>query len=232
MSDVHKQAAASSTPQPMDLSAYGAQELDSFQKASREAKAKPRERTRANPRTMFPRRRARSVARLVTGKKTAGTTSLVIGRTTSPRTRARAKTARTRLSPTTSSRRTKTRRVRSAGMATARDTIPKIVRSRNTACRLWRVKNNRHHPLVRQARQRLSGFFLNALEEETELNSFESKLAGVLVFGIDSGAARSVVPAGEIPGYSEGQRNWSCVHVGYHRARVRSGKTADPGNCE
>ena len=34
-----------------------------------------------------------------------------------------------------------------------------------------------------------------------ELNSFESKIAGVLVTGIDSGAARSVVPAGEIPGY-------------------------------
>ena len=45
----------------------------------------------------------------------------------------------------------------------------------------------------------LSGFFLNALEE-SELNSFESKIAGVLVTGIDSGAARSVVLAGEIPG--------------------------------
>ena len=48
----------------------------------------------------------------------------------------------------------------------------------------------------------LSGFFLNAFEEEAELNSFESKIAGVLVIGIDSGAARSVVLAGEIPGYS------------------------------
>ena len=47
----------------------------------------------------------------------------------------------------------------------------------------------------------LSGFFLNAFEEEAELNTFESKVAGVLVTGIDSGAARSVVPAGEIPGY-------------------------------
>ena len=47
----------------------------------------------------------------------------------------------------------------------------------------------------------LSGFFLSAFEEETELNSFESTLAGVLVTGIDSGTARSVVPAGEIPGH-------------------------------
>ena len=42
----------------------------------------------------------------------------------------------------------------------------------------------------------LSGFFLNAFEEEAELNnSFESKIVGVFVTGIDSGAARSVVPA-------------------------------------
>ena len=33
------------------------------------------------------------------------------------------------------------------------------------------------------------------------MNSFESKIAGVLVTGIDSGAARSVVLVGEIPGY-------------------------------
>ena len=42
----------------------------------------------------------------------------------------------------------------------------------------------------------LIGFFLNA-EEEAEPNSPESKTAGVLVTGTDSGAARSVVPAGE-----------------------------------
>ena len=34
------------------------------------------------------------------------------------------------------------------------------------------------------------------------MNSFESKIAGVLVTGIDSGAARSVVPVGETPGYA------------------------------
>ena len=45
----------------------------------------------------------------------------------------------------------------------------------------------------------LCGFF--CFEEEAELNSFESKIAGVLVIGIDSGAARSVVLAGEIPGH-------------------------------
>ena len=47
----------------------------------------------------------------------------------------------------------------------------------------------------------MSSFFLNAFEEEAELNSLEPKTAGVLVIGIDSGAARSVVLAGEIPGY-------------------------------
>ena len=34
-----------------------------------------------------------------------------------------------------------------------------------------------------------------------------------------------------LPTLREGQRNWSCVHVGYRRARVRSGETADLGNC-
>ena len=46
----------------------------------------------------------------------------------------------------------------------------------------------------------LNGFFLTTVEEEAELHSFESKTAGVLVTGTDSGAARSVVPACEIPG--------------------------------
>ena len=46
-----------------------------------------------------------------------------------------------------------------------------------------------------------SGFILNSFEEEAELNSFESKTSGVLVIGIDSGAARSVVPTGEILGH-------------------------------
>ena len=62
----------------------------------------------------------------------------------------------------------------------------------------------------------LSSFFLKAFEEEAELNCFESKIAGVLVTGIDSGAARSVVSAGEIPVYpverdSETGRVCLCV---------------------
>ena len=47
----------------------------------------------------------------------------------------------------------------------------------------------------------LNGFFLDAFEEEAELNSFESRTMGVLVTGTDSCAARSVVPAREISGY-------------------------------
>ena len=43
----------------------------------------------------------------------------------------------------------------------------------------------------------LSGCFLTSCEKQTELNSFESEPPT----GIDSGAARSVVPAGKIPGY-------------------------------
>ena len=75
----------------LDTTTDCAQELDSFQKA-----AKASERTRANPRTTFRQRHALSVARLVIGRKTAGTTFPVVGRTrTSPRTRTRAMTART-----------------------------------------------------------------------------------------------------------------------------------------
>ena len=48
----------------------------------------------------------------------------------------------------------------------------------------------------------LSGSFLNAFEQEAKLNSLEPKTAGVLVTGIDRCTARSVVPAGEIPGHS------------------------------
>ena len=47
----------------------------------------------------------------------------------------------------------------------------------------------------------LSAFYLTSNEKRTELNSFESKSSTVLVTGIDSGAARSVVPVGKFPGY-------------------------------
>ena len=47
----------------------------------------------------------------------------------------------------------------------------------------------------------LSGCYLFTYEKRTELNSFESKIL-VLVTGIDSGAARSVVLVGKIPRYS------------------------------
>ena len=48
------QAAASSTPQPMDLSAYGTQELDSFQRGQVEPQRQGG-RTKANSRTIFRR---------------------------------------------------------------------------------------------------------------------------------------------------------------------------------
>ena len=47
----------------------------------------------------------------------------------------------------------------------------------------------------------LSGFYVTSHEKQAELNSFESKSATILVTGIDSGAARSVIPVGKIPGY-------------------------------
>ena len=47
----------------------------------------------------------------------------------------------------------------------------------------------------------LSAFYLTSYEKRTELNSFESKSSTVLVTGIDSRAARSVVLVGKLPGY-------------------------------
>ena len=62
-----------------------------FRRANGAAKA--RERTKANPKTMFRQRHARSVARLVIGRKSAGTTFLVFWRKrTSPKARTRGKT--------------------------------------------------------------------------------------------------------------------------------------------
>ena len=184
------QAAASSTPQPMDLSAYGAQELDSFQKGKSRGKGKAKGKDKGKPKDNVP------TPCPICGKaghwKKDCCYNIPGGWEDN---KPNAKTARTR-------------RVRSAEIATARDTIPKIVRRRNRACRLWRV---------RQAR----GFFLNAFEEETELNSFESKVASVLVTGIDSGAARSVVPAGEIPGCSvERDSETGRVHTSVTGERV------------
>ena len=75
----------------------------------------------------------------------------------------------------------------------------------------------------------LSGFFLAAFEEEAELNRLESRTAGVLVTGIDSGTARSVVLAGDIPGYPV-EKDRSCVHLRHWRVRARPGTTADPGH--
>ena len=47
----------------------------------------------------------------------------------------------------------------------------------------------------------LSDFHLTSHEKRTMLNNFESKSSTFLVTGIDSGAARSVVPVGKTPGY-------------------------------
>ena len=45
------------------------------------------------------------------------------------------------------------------------------------------------------------GFFLNAFAEVSESNNFEWKPSGILVTGIASAAARSVVPVGAVLGY-------------------------------
>ena len=87
----------------------------------------------------------------VVGRKTAGTTSPVVGRTrTSPRTRTRAKTARTRPLLTINSSRTKTRRVRCAGICNGTGHYSKDCLKKSRACRLCKVRSN-HHPLMRLA---------------------------------------------------------------------------------
>ena len=46
--------AASSTPQPMDLSAYGTQELDSFQKGKSRGKGKAKGKDKGKPKDNVP----------------------------------------------------------------------------------------------------------------------------------------------------------------------------------
>ena len=107
------QAAASSTPQPMDLSAYGAQELDSFQKGKSRGKGKAKGKDKGKPKDNVP------TPCPICGKaghwKKDCCYNIPGGWEDN---KPNAKTARTR-------------RVRSAEIATARDTIPKIVRRRN-----------------------------------------------------------------------------------------------------
>ena len=86
MSDAHK-AAASSTPQPMDPSAYGTQELDTFQKGKSRGKGKGE--GKGKPKDNYP-----TTPCPICGK--AGHYPLWLGGTrTSLRTRTKAKKART-----------------------------------------------------------------------------------------------------------------------------------------
>ena len=161
------QAADSSTPQPMDLSAYGTQELDSFQKGKSRGKGKSKGQ-----------------------KQTQGQSSddampdLWQGWSLEER--------------------LLVQHPRWLGRGNHSQGQEQGQRRQG--------QDLHQHPAIEQSQEEcevgatgettLSGFFLSAFEEEAELNSFESKIAGVLVTGIDSGDARLVVPAGEIPGYS------------------------------
>ena len=94
-----------------------------------------------------------------------------------------------------------------AGIATARDTVV-----RRRTCRLWREEPSSSSGATGETT--LSGFFLDA-------------------FGIDSGAARSAVPAGEIPGYPverDSETGRVCTSAIGERV-FDQGETADPGNC-
>ena len=72
------EAAASSTPQPMDLSAYGAQNLDAFLKGKSRGKGKVKD--KGKPRDNVPTTPCSICGKAGILKKTAGTTSPVVGR--------------------------------------------------------------------------------------------------------------------------------------------------------
>ena len=144
-------------------------------------------------------------------------------RQTSPRTRARAKTARTRLYQHPAA--VEQRQEESAKTGTLFKRL-----SEEEAELVGCGESGATIILWCDWRDDVS--FLNAFEEEAELNSFESKIAGVLVTGIDSGAARLVVPAGEILGYPvERDSETGRVYTSATGERVFDQEKQQIGNC-
>ena len=177
----------SSTPQAMDLSAHGTQELDSFPERQIAAKAKAKDKGK-------PKDTAPTTPCPIRGK-TAGTTSLMVGRTSSARTGARAKTpANIQHQGNKDKKSAKCWNCNGTGRLFQRfseeDTeLDGCGESRTTVFIQW---CNR--------RDNVEWFLLECLRGRDRAEQLRIK-EGVLVTGIDSGAARSLVLAGEISGY-------------------------------
>ena len=113
------QAATSSTQQPMDVSAHGAQGLDAFQKGKSRGKGKDK----GKPKDEFPKTSCPICWKTVHWKRDCSYSEANLKR------KGKGKDGKGK---------------RSAGAATPKDPLPRTLRRRSRACRLWRV---RRHPL-------------------------------------------------------------------------------------
>ena len=179
------QAAANSTPQPMDLSAYGTQELDSFQKGKSRGKGKGKD--NGKPKDDLPKTPCPICGKAGHWKKDCWY-NIRNGWDEAN------KDGKDKTSTNTQQQSNKDKKSVKCRNCTAQGHVAKDCPKKKDS--LSAVESQEQ-----PGGTTLSGFCLNAFQEEAELNSFESKIQGVLVTSIDSGAARSVVLTGEIPGY-------------------------------
>ena len=148
------QAAASSTPQLMDPLACGTQELGSFQKGKSRGKGKGKGKNKGKPNDNVPTTPCPICGKAGHWKKDCWYNIPGGWKDKQPKDKSKGKDGKDKTPANNQQQANKDKKSAKCWTATARDVIPKIVRRRNGACRLWRVKNNRHRPLVRQARQR------------------------------------------------------------------------------
>ena len=192
-----RQFAASSTPQQVDLSACGTQELDSFQKGKSRGKRKDKYKPKDNlPTTPCP------ICGKVGNLKKECWYNIPDGWDEANKTKdkSKGKDGKDKISTNTQQQSNNDKKNvkfwNCNGQGHYSKDCPKKKQSLSVLESQEQASSSGAF-----GETTLSGFFLFVFEKESDLNSFESKIAGVLVIGIDSVVARSVVVVGEILGY-------------------------------
>ena len=222
------QAAASSAPQPMDLSAYGTQNLDAFQKGKSRGKGKGKD--KGNPKDNVPTTPCSICGKAGHLKKNCWY-NIPGGwkETNKPKDKSKGKDGKDRTSANTPQQSNKNKNNVGCWNCNGQGHFSKHCPKKKQSLSPMESQEQPSSILWCGWRDNVEWFLLECLRERGRAEPLQIQDRGC--HGDLLGAARSVVLAGEIPGFSvERDSETSRVYTSATGARVRSGETADPGN--